>query len=210
MTLFIHLIRHGESTSNISSIVGGVNAVLTDRGVTQAERLGDFLRARGMRFDEVHCSTYVRAIHTASLVCKRLGFETNAIRYNDQLIEIDRGDWDGRQLAEVFTDDEKRRADSLGMDYRTPNGESMHDVGARMFRWALEAAANAPEDGTKTIGVVTHGHAIRCLMERLFGITRDRVRHIGVDNTSITTIRYDQDGWILDCLNTIPHLIGTP
>jgi broad specificity phosphatase PhoE len=207
VTLLIHLIRHAESTSNIASMIGGIDAVLTDRGIEQAERLGDFLATRGVLLDEVQCSPYVRTVHTASVVCKRIGYDTGKIHYDRRLIEIVHRDWEGKPLSEVWSDEERNRAESLGMDYRTPNGESMNEVGGRMFNWAYDQTVAPGKGEDRSMAVFTHGHAIRCLMHRLFGIAPDRVRQVRVDNTSITTIRHDPlAGWSLDCLNTVPHL----
>lgn len=97
----------------------------------------------------------------------------------------------------------------LGADYRTPGGESFRDTIRRMDSWlqdALKAARSLQKDRVHYL-VVSHGHAIRCLVAPLFELGVHTHWRMALDNTSITTIRWvDGIGWFLDTWNATPHL----
>jgi broad specificity phosphatase PhoE len=212
MPLQVHLIRHAESIANVrGDIVGGVDAILTEKGCQQAVRLGRWLWSvsqipRSLAFDEVFTSPYPRAVETANLVCSELGWQ-GTLRFDERLVEIRRGDWDGRLIKEVITDEVLTEMRQLELDFRAPGGESMREVGERMYSWLQDVRKF--EQSSKIVHVVafTHGHAVRSLLSRLFEIESTAVRHLSVTNTSITTLRpaTSKHGWTLDCLNSTPH-----
>lgn len=212
--LLVHLIRHAESTANVDTIIGGVDARLTPKGITQAQSLGAYANRTTWCFDAVYSSPYPRAEATARFVYG------GDLVFDRRLVEIDRGAWDGRRLDDVITADVRAEMQRLGLDYRTPGGESMRDVGDRMYAWldlvrttyGTKAAALDPwhphvaSTVTGAVAAFTHGHAIRCLLHRVFGFDAASLRFMRVDNTSITTLRWNGEVWGLDCLNTKPHL----
>lgn len=216
--LIVHLIRHAESTANVGTIIGGVGALLTPKGVQQATALGAFASRTAWCFDAVYSSTYPRAEATARLVCAAIKHQD--IVFDRRLVEIDRGEWDGRQIDEVITADVREEMQQRGLEYRTPGGESMLEVGERMYQWLEDARAThgagitAPDPWrvhadtgvSCSVAVFTHGHAIRCLLQKLFGFDATAVRYMRVDNTSVTTLRWNGEGWGLDCLNALPHM----
>lgn len=215
----VHLVRHAESTANIATIIGGVDATLTDRGMKQAEHLGAYWK-RALQVDAIYTSHYHRAARTASIVVDAIDYQGEVV-LDSRLIEIVRGEWDGREISEVITADVRAEMGRLGLDYRTPGGESLREVGKRMHEWLLDArerhakAIVQPDEWhphavttvTASIAAFTHGHAIRGLLLRLFNFDID-VRAIRLDNTSITTLRWNGKMWGIDCLNTLPHLVG--
>lgn len=218
--LLVHLIRHAESTANVDTIIGGVDATLTPKGIAQAETLGAYVsRTAAITLDAVYSSPYPRARATARYVCDAVKYMEN-VTLDQRLVEIDRGEWDGRRISDVITDEVRAEMQRLGLDYKTPGGESMRDVGQRMYLWLrqvkqVHAINIAPQDpwhphttstATRSVAAFTHGHAIRCLINHLFGFDASALRFMRVDNTSITTLRWNGEVWGLDCLNSRPHL----
>lgn len=207
----LHLIRHAESTANVTTNVGGVDAKLTERGLEQAQQLGEFLKASEIPFDRVHSSTYERARHTAEIAMRVLG-DKRVVLFDKRLVEIGRGEWDGKPIAEVITPAVRKRMEILGMDYRTPGGESMNEVSWRMSEWLLDKIVGDPEAETETLThlVFSHGHAIRCLLQRVLGNDPWLTWKIRLNNTSVTTLIHDSSGWSIEQLNAMPKLVNGP
>lgn len=217
--LLVHLIRHAESTANVGTIIGGVDARLTPKGIAQAQTLGAYADRATWCFDAVYSSPYPRAVATARSVCEAINFHEDIV-LDSRLVEIGRGEWDGRQVDDVITAEVRAEMQQRGLEYRTPGGESMLEVGERMYQWLEDARAThgagitAPDPWrvhadtgvSCSVAVFTHGHAIRCLLQKLFGFDATAVRYMRVDNTSVTTLRWNGEGWGLDCLNALPHM----
>ncbi|KAI9706365.1 MAG: hypothetical protein M1836_003370 [Candelina mexicana] len=63
------LIRHGETVDNIAQLYAGVrDSALTNHGVIQANRLGQYLAATGLKFTEIYSSDLQRAFKTAEAI----------------------------------------------------------------------------------------------------------------------------------------------
>ena len=206
------LVRHGESEANRDATVGGNAVPLTPEGRRQSALLGEYFTRKGHTFDAVWYSSLPRAIQTfeemrAILPKDRIPKES--LFEDARLIERQHGEWEGRSAKDAWTDSEKARMNQLGADYRTPGGESFRDTIRRMDSWlqdALKAARSLQKDRVHYL-VVSHGHAIRCLVAPLFELGVHTHWRMALDNTSITTIRWvDGIGWFLDTWNATPHL----
>ena len=208
--LRVHLVRHAQSTANVASThVGGVDAMLTDHGKEQAARLGEFFRQVEAKFDIVQCSTYQRARDTARITMAAMGTPDRLITYDERLVEMRRGDWEGKPIEAIYTEEERRRMDLLGMDHGAPGGETFHQVAGRMYEWLLALLCDGPEwDGQREVLVFSHGHAHRSLLQRVLLCDPYLVWRMMIGNTSITTIRHDAFGWGLEQLNAQPHMPG--
>lgn len=67
----LYLIRHGETVDNVAGLYAGVrDSTLTNHGVEQTERLGEYLARNGVRFSHVFASPLSRAFKTAEAVVK--------------------------------------------------------------------------------------------------------------------------------------------
>ncbi len=70
----LHLIRHGETTSNAEGrLQGRLDELLSNRGVREAELLTD--RLAGMQFAALYASPLKRERSTAEAVSARIGLE---------------------------------------------------------------------------------------------------------------------------------------
>ncbi len=67
------LVRHGESTANAAGLFTGVLDVpLSQRGMEEARRAADLLRATGLGFEAAYCSELARAWQTADVLAAEL------------------------------------------------------------------------------------------------------------------------------------------
>jgi len=83
-----------------------------------------------------------------------------------------------------------------------PGAERLEDLQARAVA-ALGEIAAAHGDGT--IAVVTHGGVVKAAVGWALGLPLDRQRRFGVDNGSITALRWEKRGSLLLRLNDTCH-----
>ena len=71
----IYLMRHGETLFNLERrIQGWCDSPLTEKGHTQAQAAGGWLRDHQVHIDSAYCPTQERASDTLSLVCPDLAY----------------------------------------------------------------------------------------------------------------------------------------
>jgi broad specificity phosphatase PhoE len=164
----VHWARHGENVANVSctfsySIFDGE---LTDRGVAQAGRLAEALRAAQGGYGLLVCSPLRRARQTAEIVSAKLRLPIDGEL--DDLREINVGDLDGRNDASAWQAYEATlglwRSGQLGQ--RFPGGESGYELAARIGRALRTIAERA---GRQDAVVVAHGASIRAAVPVLTG-----------------------------------------
>ena len=106
--MLIAFMRHGQTEWNARHLLQGANRDidLTDEGVRQVEAAADGLVRGGWRFDRVYVSPYRRAVHSAEIVCSRLG---GAPIVDDRVREIAFGEYEGTPyLNGAYVDDNIR------------------------------------------------------------------------------------------------------
>lgn len=107
----IYVLRHGETEWNaLGRMQGRLDSPLTEKGQDQARLQGQSLRAHDLVDLPIYCSPSGRARRTAELAVPEKFAE---IRFDERLMEIDLGQWQGRVKADlalefphVFEDDE--------------------------------------------------------------------------------------------------------
>lgn len=136
MKLDIYLIRHAETDLNTTPhIIQGrsLNARLSERGLEQAEKLGERLLAEGLRFDSVYSSTADRACQTAKIACGKIGIPEYQITRLEQLVEQSHGDWEGKLRNEMYTPEVVEEFKKDMYNFCPPNGESLKMAEERMY-----------------------------------------------------------------------------
>lgn len=203
----IYLVRHAESVANKNgNVIGDTEARLTREGRMQARKLRNYLSAHPIGSPiKVFSSNMPRAASTADIIASGLGVRTDEIIRDPRLREIARGDWDGKPRDLIYTPALQAEMASLDMDHRAPNGESMNDKAMSMRQWVFDLNQYV-ERGMTMFLAVSHGVAIKSLLQRIFGVDPRLAWLIGIDNTSVTKIRCSANGWHLDYLNATPHL----
>ena len=225
----ILLIRHAECVMNLhlATTIGGRanDSPLTRRGRAQAAALGARIAAlpEDQRPSLLFASTAVRARETAEAISRALK-ESHAVSLPVQLegglLEIDMGDWAGKDRKITYSPEVLSRIRAEPLDFAAPGGESQRQVEERVARCvegkvlpaAAAAAAAEEEEKTKSSGggksgggdisktllpvvaVVAHGVSIKTLLRRVLASDPSQfaaARNIALANTGICEIALD-------------------
>jgi probable phosphoglycerate mutase len=202
----IYLIRHGESHHNkyTMHLVGGhqEDSPLTELGEKQAEALGKRLQTEGIAFDRIYASTMKRASSTADIACKQQGIPLERIIRTDRIVELNHGNVNGRLRSEIYTPELKKYLDENSWEFKMEGGESQRGVADRMYSVVEEILS----ENIPTAAIFTHGTATKCLLRKILEFNPKHIYRTYIDNTSITELKYDNEGWHLVRLNDINHL----
>lgn len=159
----VWLIRHAASTALPGLAVGATDPVLSDHGREQARSLAAAMASRPLV--RILSSDRRRALDTATIVADTHGLVVEA---TEALREIDFGAWEGRPLADLWSEDPEA-AEAWTDDIRlTPPsfGESLDDLQRRVARfWA--SLLPLPVGGE--IAVVAHGGSLAALRALITG-----------------------------------------
>lgn len=190
----IYLFRHGRSAANeVPGYVWGrcVNSSLAATGVSEALRLGTYLRRHAVVPNQVFASPTVRARRTADLAMA-WACPVPVIANDPRLHEQDVGLWAGRPVDEVFTSACLRDIEYRGKDFRPPDGESMNDVAQRMVSWLLDL----PRTEDYTAFAFTHGGAVRALASALHNLPHAQAYPIQPPTSSVSLLlACRQESW---------------
>jgi len=100
----LYFMRHGLTEMNAAGLwSGSTETDLTDEGRMQAKRAGQ--RAKALGIDTIVCSTQSRAVETAELVAKEIGYPLDAIHQSSLLIERHLGALEGQPYKPDFNID---------------------------------------------------------------------------------------------------------
>ena len=98
----IVLLRHGESAWNRENrFTGWTDVDLTDKGVEEALKAGELLKAEGFRFGKAYTSYLKRAVRTLNCVLDRLDQEWIPVEKNWRLNEKHYGVLQGLNKSET-------------------------------------------------------------------------------------------------------------
>ena len=149
--------RHGQTPENAGGrILGRRDPPLSDEGRDQAARLAEQAAAAGVV--AVWTSPLLRARQTAVTVATAVGVEPVAL---DDLVESDRGSWEGQSLAHLAQVSPRLFAafEAADLAFAFPGGESLQDQVDRTRR-ALDIVAG----GRAPALVVAHVGTIRAAL----------------------------------------------
>ena len=136
----IYLVRHGETLWNLERRrQGHLDSPLTDRGLIQAEIIGQQLLCEltNRVSAQIISSPLGRAMATASIIAKYLGLPPKHIISEPLLVEHHMGCWQGltnQQIDEKYPGARKRRDESR-WEYTITGGESYARVYERAIAW---------------------------------------------------------------------------
>jgi len=185
----ILLARHGETDWNTERRwQGHDDQPLNEAGRQQARELGASLAGRSIA--AVYASDLSRAHETAAIVAAELGLPVVA---DERLREVDVGDWSGRRMLDIETEDpaghERWRSGGKGWN----GGESYEEMGERVVAAIVDLASRHPGE---TLLIVTHGGSIRACRATAAGLDyhASRVSAIGsMANCEVVELHVDAD-----------------
>ena len=208
--LNLFLIRHAESEmNNRLDLIGGrsMNSPLSLRGVEQANLLGARFKNNGIVFDEIYSFTAKRAMDTAMKTCEQFGISKENIVLSSEILELDQGEWEGKLRDKIYTTELLNSINKDPWNFAPKKGESQKDVEERMLKW-VNSTLIPKHFQNITVGVFTHGMAIKCLLRGILDFSPQHTYKINLDNASITRLRYDERGGHLISVNDVARLVG--
>ena len=200
-TYKLHLIRHGMTEGNLNGqYIGSTDLEVTTNGIIELETL----KSKGIypKCDMVFSSPMKRAMETAKII-----FPEKEIIPNDNLREIDFGDFEGK-TADELKDSAEYTDWVSGKLASAPNGESTVDFAARLCVGIGEIVRTMMDKGVYSAGVVMHGGAIMTLLS-VAAVPRRRMAQWACGNGRGYTVRitpslYQKSG-ILEVIAEIPE-----
>ncbi|ALD13348.1 histidine phosphatase family protein [Clavibacter capsici] len=185
------LVRHGRTTANATGILAGrtPGVDLDDTGRDQADRAGDRLAA--VPLAAVVSSPLQRCWETAQRILERQHAKP-AQPVDPDLTECDYGDWQGRPLSELATEDLWKTVQAHPSAVVFPGGESMAGMQARaVAAIRRHDAAIEAEHGPGAVWVaVSHGDVIKSILADAYGMHLDLFQRIDVGPASLSIVRY--------------------
>jgi broad specificity phosphatase PhoE len=173
----LFLIRHGETDWNVEGrYQGQADPPLNDRGLRQAHELGDKLAS--VNLDLLYTSPLLRSEQTAQIISRKLAIPF----YKDErLMEINQGKWQTRLRSEIeaLYPDLFRRWETEPWEVTPPGGESLEQVGQRVFA-AIDELLQ--KHSGKRIGIVSHRIPIALIKMRFQDLDPDVVRLLKLSN----------------------------
>ena len=184
--LTLLLIRHGETILNAESRFRGHSEVdLSPRGRRQAGALARNL-PRSFPIGHVYSSPLPRCLETARPLAMALGL---TVVVEPRLIDLDYGEWSGRQIAEVAEQFPGDYAAWLAGDLslRFPGGELLQAVVERMQSF-LDEVIECHEG--EVVAMVTHNVLCQMATCLLLDIPVDSFQSIGHDPGNVSVFRW--------------------
>jgi probable phosphoglycerate mutase len=193
----ICLARHGETAWTISGQhTSFTDLPLTERGESDASRLGDQLRGRS--FVRVFTSPLRRAFRT----CELAGFGAQA-EIDRDLVEWNYGQYEGRRSVEIHAE----RPDWQLFRDGCPGGESPAEISARADRVVSRVRA---VDGD--VLIFSSGHFLRVLAAAWLGLQAGAGTYLFLSTASFSALGYerDQSRPVIRLWNDTHHLKASP
>ena len=166
----VYFLRHGQTEWNRLQRIQGATewTDLSDEGVHDAEMVRDGLLARGLSFDRLYSSPYLRALHTARIIGAGLGLEPVV---DSRLREMSFGPYEGTPYSDDnFVDDNIRACFKAPERYIAPTGAESFDAVAARVKDFLDAEL-APADGhCERVLAVAHGCVLRTVLRLVEGL----------------------------------------
>ena len=193
------LVRHGESLANVAGVLQGqTEGKLTEKGIRQADRLGEYLQAYPI--DRILSSDLHRARETAAEIARHL---SAPIEFSTLVREWNAGILDGQPAAALPA--AVQASGQPLFEFRPQGGESLLDVVGRA-RELLQELGNGKRG--ETVLVVSHGDFMRMVLGLIQDISPEEANNIHLDNTSFSVAELDLEGnWKIISINNTDHLI---
>jgi broad specificity phosphatase PhoE len=176
------LVRHAAH-DNVGGFLAGreKDVHLGAEGRAQAERLAR--RMGGERFEAIHTSPRIRTRETAQAIAAQAGMEPEPV---SELDEIDFGQaWCGRTFDELNSDPAWRAWNVSRGLARTPAGESMLDVQARIVGHMQRQALAAPD---RSIVLVSHADVLKAAIVYWIGLSIAAIDRMEISPASISRL----------------------
>ena len=201
------LVRHGRTTANASGLLAGrADGVSLDQvGREQAALTADRLAA--VQVVGVVSSPLERCQQTAQFIHDRQAGDSRAavdMNLDACLTECDYGQWQGRTLSDLATEDLWSAVQSQPSAVTFPGGESMAAMQARSVAAIRRHDASFESlHGPGAVWVaVSHGDIIKSILADALGMHLDLFQRINVGPASVSIVRYGANRPTVHATNT--------
>lgn len=187
----VMLLRHGRTPTNVQGVLAGWSDVELDEvGAAQAAAVA--ARLAGVPLREVLSSPLRRCQQTAAaVVADRPGLTVTS---DDRLGECRYGDWQGRKLSELATEEQWPvvQYHPSAAVFPGEGAEPLAATAARAVAAVREADARiTAEHGAGAVWLAcSHGDVIKAIVADALGLHLDLFQRIVVDPCAVTVIRY--------------------
>lgn len=219
MSKCLYLIRHGESQGNLEGrIQGWVDYPLSEPGRQQAARLAERLAqpiVPGWREGSIYqlvASPLRRAAETAQIIGQALALP---VRSDERLKEYNFGPLAGLTSDEIVASFPSVRADWEAKRLWQPlPGEEGEAAFVARVRQAMDEVVAGMAEGAG-LAVVAHGGSLDACLRSWLGLAnpggasedgRGQRRIFAFDNTSLSLVRIQPEGYRILVLNDTCHL----
>lgn len=195
----VYLIRHGESTANVSRIMSGnMDVALTDTGLAQARSLAE--KMRDIPLEAIFSSDLQRAVNTAGEIAR--GRNIEPIRTSN-LRERNFGAWEGIEFDEIKNLYPAEWQDFLerGFNCDVPEGESIDSLYERVVREYERIVSLYDADSDVSICIVAHGCVLMALFSHLVYGNKDGYNKFRFDNARVNMVEIMYDFTVVRALN---------
>lgn len=202
----IVLLRHGVSSANTAGILAGraPGVSLTDQGVSALRNTLRMLPQQ--RFSRLLHSPLLRCEQTAQIAASTIA--ADSVAAVDDLIELDYGEWTGRSLKELGSEELWKTVLERASQARFPGGESIAEAADRAVsrvrtvvdelrteeRNEEEQRNRSGDDregkGSRWAMLVSHGDIIKAIIADALGMPLDDFQRISVAPGSFTVIDF--------------------
>ena len=126
-----------------------------------------------------------------------------------EYFDLDQGEWESQPRDQIYTPETLAKINADNFNFTPPNGESQKTVEDRMYSFVENNLLGIyPE--AQTVGIFSHGMAIKCLLRRILDSKSGMTYKIDLENTSITRLQHKGNGWSLLSVNDTAHLLNFP
>lgn len=221
----IYLIRHGKTFFNTTGQVQGfADSPLTDKGISQAKKLGTGLK--NVTFDLAYSSDLSRQRNTAKLILSKNDNKKPKLMEHDGFKEWNYGGYEGKTDKEMWTpifeangfkldddwSDYDKLVEKIGDDgianaiaENDPlkAAENYDEITTRGKAAMAKVIKDAKKTNAKNVMIVSSGGMIPTLLELL---TPNEYNGEMMNNCSVTTLNYKDDKYTLDKIGDTQYI----
>ena len=187
------LIRHASTAETGRSLSGRLPGIpLSEKGRAEAEALAE--RLADVAFARIVSSPIQRCLETLEPILRTRSAGVAArpeIEIDERLIEVDYGDWSGRELKALVKEPLWGTVQRQPSAMQFPKGEALAAAAARGIAAVREHASAA--DAASIWLAASHGDLIKAIVADALGTPLDLFQRIAIDPASITVIRYGEE-----------------
>ena len=214
------LLRHGESTWNKENrFTGWTDVDLSEKGIHEAKKAGQTLKAEGFKFDLAYTSVLKRAIRTLWLAMDEMDLmwipvirhwrlnerhygalqglnkTETAKKYGDEQVKIWRRSYDIQPPALDKTDERYPGFDLRYKDLsddELPLTECLKDTVARFVPYWEKTIAPTVQSGKKVL-ITAHGNSLRALVKYFDNIPDNEIVELNIPTGIPLVYELDKD-----------------